>query len=489
MTSELEYMMNQLQGQRGIDGKASNIPQNQIEKFLASSLSGGRDYLNQTFGIPFVDTGLGLGDMFMGEAPEMFEDASWGAPYTKPTGHGRKLDSRVGDILGLPLPYAGGAKALQVGGKLGIKQLLKTLHPDKLIGSPLPEKGLVVAGRGADGKIYVGKKGDLHFNLPDTHHLDMGFIGPDGRYLTRQKALNRVNKETKGVASDTITGMNSYSENIRPGLEGIFLKDIDNIGVADPSKRKAAKMGLAGLGLAASPKIASKLMDLVPDTGAMARVAAPAAARIAATNPAAIKMANLLLSIAPRTVTKSADDLAQVFKKDGIEGLQDEINFNGQKIQFQDFEKGDVDPDELIKLLGQESDNTMLGMQRTFDHLTPKMEKSISGDIDGFVNHINHMKRDPDIQFYELNRDIADLLDQGYNPKDIWGLIADKVDIDSMPERIKKMIEVGQADISGRSDYIGALDQINSGRAWEMVPDLSDPAGRENLIGYRLIER
>ena len=129
MNSELEYIMNQLHGKIP-KGTASNVPQGQIEKFLSEQLGSGRDWMNKNIGIPFVDTGIGAGDAFIAQSPEMFHDASWGAPYTKPTGHGGKLDARVGDILGLPLPYAGAGKAAQIGGKAGINQLMKHLSPD-----------------------------------------------------------------------------------------------------------------------------------------------------------------------------------------------------------------------------------------------------------------------------------------------------------------------------------------------------------------------
>lgn len=71
-------------------------------------------------------------------------------------------------------------------------------------GGEPPTRGLVVASIGADGKIYYGEPGDLHFILSQKYPLaergnwkDIGFAGPDGKFLTREEALQRV-KEVGG---------------------------------------------------------------------------------------------------------------------------------------------------------------------------------------------------------------------------------------------------------------------------------------------------
>lgn len=117
-----------VEGRMGVTDEARNVPQNAIGKYFADKLYGGRNFLNEKFGIPFVDTGLGLGDMFMAEGPEYIEELSWGRPFIEPTGHGFRLDTRLGDILGLPLPYAGGAALLKAGGKASIRGLSKGLN-------------------------------------------------------------------------------------------------------------------------------------------------------------------------------------------------------------------------------------------------------------------------------------------------------------------------------------------------------------------------
>lgn len=69
----------------------------------------------------------------------------------------------------------------------------------------LPKEKLVVANIGADEKIYVGNPGDLHFSLSEKYSdgirksmdlkpgdptwKELGFIGADGKFLTREEAL------------------------------------------------------------------------------------------------------------------------------------------------------------------------------------------------------------------------------------------------------------------------------------------------------------
>lgn len=103
-------------------GVASNVPQDELGKWLANKLGGGRDWLNQNLGIPGIETGIGLGDLFMGESPEFIEDVSWGQPISRPGGHGPTLDPRIMDVAGLPIPYAGAAKGMQLGGRALLKQ-------------------------------------------------------------------------------------------------------------------------------------------------------------------------------------------------------------------------------------------------------------------------------------------------------------------------------------------------------------------------------
>lgn len=65
--------------------------------------------------------------------------------------------------------------------------------PEIGAGAP-PPSGLAVASIGADGKLYYGKPGEVHFMLSYKHPeavpwKSIGFAGPDGKFLTREEAL------------------------------------------------------------------------------------------------------------------------------------------------------------------------------------------------------------------------------------------------------------------------------------------------------------
>ena len=390
-------LANWFRKQQGIDGIAKNVPQNSAGGMLSDNLSAIRKWLDKTTisgEIPYTDIGgkMGLGEMFMGQAPELVEDASWGIPPYKKTGHGYQLDPRVADVLGLPLPYAAGGQIAKVLAKKGIEKM-------------------------------IPHKSDL---APES--------------MSRR----RFNKNAVGTGLATGAAVGG---------------------------------GLAG------KAVVKNIMDAAP----IARPAAVAATRLAtATTPAAIKMTNMLVTMASNPlVRKSHDDLAKIFKDEGIQGLEDAINESGQKIQFQDFVKGDVDPDEVIKILNR--DDHYGSLARDFEPLTPKMENAISDEIDSFVDKIKHASYDEDIEFFDFDKQMADLLDQGYDPDDMYRLIGEKIDIDELPKRVKKML------IDDRFDetdwYIDKLDKINSTGAWEEAVDLTDPAGRLRPLGFRLIER
>lgn len=100
-----------------------NIPRNPNQGAIADFLRNSRSNIN-AFGYPFgLPEEFGLGDMFMAQSPEYFDDLSHGMPFVEASGHGGRLDTRLGDVLGLPLPYAGAGKIAQVLGKQGLKKL------------------------------------------------------------------------------------------------------------------------------------------------------------------------------------------------------------------------------------------------------------------------------------------------------------------------------------------------------------------------------
>ncbi len=85
-------------------GEARAVPQNTLEKLLGAAGRGSgaiRGFLNENAGLPFIETGLGLGDMLMGEGPEMLDEMSWGKSPIIPSGHGGRLDPRIADVGGI----------------------------------------------------------------------------------------------------------------------------------------------------------------------------------------------------------------------------------------------------------------------------------------------------------------------------------------------------------------------------------------------------
>lgn len=69
-------------------------------------------------------------------------------------------------------------------------------------GEPLPKAGLAVANRYEDGFVYVGRPGELHFQISERFpHADrgdptfVGFVNPQGQLLTREEALQWTNSQ------------------------------------------------------------------------------------------------------------------------------------------------------------------------------------------------------------------------------------------------------------------------------------------------------
>lgn len=94
-----------------------------------------------------------------------------------------------------------------------------------------PVKGLVVANIGANGRIYYGETGDLHFNLSERYpHSErgdwqkVGFAGPDGRVLNR---------------SETLSWMREQGMPIKPSKN--MLDELDAVDMAEQLKTEAAK--------------------------------------------------------------------------------------------------------------------------------------------------------------------------------------------------------------------------------------------------------
>jgi hypothetical protein len=78
-----------------------------------------------------------------------------------------------------------------------------TPTPPNMVGG-LPQKGVVPANIGADGKVYIGDPGTSHFHVtekyPDVQFGGAtGFVSPEGRYLNREEALDYVNSNGDAV--------------------------------------------------------------------------------------------------------------------------------------------------------------------------------------------------------------------------------------------------------------------------------------------------
>lgn len=75
-------------------------------------------------------------------------------------------------------------------------------------GGEIPAKGLVVANQYENGKVYIGKPGDLHFSVNERYpHAERGdptftgFINPEGKLLDRTEALTWAEQNEKKIKS------------------------------------------------------------------------------------------------------------------------------------------------------------------------------------------------------------------------------------------------------------------------------------------------
>lgn len=87
--------------------------------------------------------------------------------------------------------------------------------PD-FVGS-IPKEGMVPAVRGTDGKIYVGKKGQLHINISieneaAPHQWEAGgFVDSDGNFLSRTEAAEALSREGELDAADILPSKDNIS--------------------------------------------------------------------------------------------------------------------------------------------------------------------------------------------------------------------------------------------------------------------------------------
>lgn len=108
-----------------------NVPRNPILGGISDFLARSKTGFNDTFGIPGIDIGIGLGDMIFGESPELFSDLSHGADLWKGKGFGGRMDTRAADVAGLAGLFGSIPKNLAKGvAKGSLKNLsLKSTNP------------------------------------------------------------------------------------------------------------------------------------------------------------------------------------------------------------------------------------------------------------------------------------------------------------------------------------------------------------------------
>lgn len=180
-------------------GEAKNVPQNAIGRLLADMLYSARSGLNENVGIPFVDTGIGLGDMLMGESPEYIEDLSHGMPLGTGSGQAWQMDHRAMDVAGLPLPYAAAGMIGKKAGSSAIGALnemrLANTGDLNFIAQSNPKLAKKIADRMVDNmfdnqskisKLNV-KPNLYHARHTSTHNLDKPFEVKEPLYLTPDK--------------------------------------------------------------------------------------------------------------------------------------------------------------------------------------------------------------------------------------------------------------------------------------------------------------
>lgn len=106
-------------------GEMRAVPQTFIEQILGDmgrAAGSARGFMNEQMGIPGIDTGIQLGNLLMGEGPELLEDLSWGKSLIEQRGHGPGLDMRAPDILGMAGLFGGAASLGKSLAKTGIKK-------------------------------------------------------------------------------------------------------------------------------------------------------------------------------------------------------------------------------------------------------------------------------------------------------------------------------------------------------------------------------
>ena len=101
----------------------------------------------------------------------------------------KKIDVKTGEVVDVWVQ-----KAQEAIRKKELERAAEATK-QKVVGTP-PKKGLAVAAI-KDDTLYIGKPGEAHFNLamdyaPDGKFQQEGFVGPEGKFLTREEALKKT---------------------------------------------------------------------------------------------------------------------------------------------------------------------------------------------------------------------------------------------------------------------------------------------------------
>jgi len=106
------------------------------------------------------------------------------------------------------------------------------------VGTPPKDDALVVAARNEDGKLIIGKPGQIHPDLLDQGAADtaeMGFADSSGAFLTRQEAAKRVGQKEPLEANSMFedreaTALGNEPDSVKPLTDEIKKAGIKDVG-------------------------------------------------------------------------------------------------------------------------------------------------------------------------------------------------------------------------------------------------------------------
>lgn len=417
-------------------GIAQSVPQTALERMLGSAgrgLGSTRNWMNKSFGIPGIETGMGLGDMFMGQAPEMLDDLSYGAPMWKGKGFGGRLDPRMADVALLPLPWASGGKI----GQMGLRGLGRQLTKE------------VVDRRKVPRTDALGMKAEQIFDPKGVDYDDI-----------LKKTGHWIGDPDKNPATSLI----------------------------DPSKRKALQIGAAGATAAAlGPRITKGLMDAKPHpyysdavVADLARPIAGAAARATVSNPSNLKMAQLILSSAnPKGMLKKLKDTQS-------EGVYARGEYgDALKKGFKEFDNKEIDfPD--IDDMGPYGDMDKRMHDFDLDEIESLVQNRGASGADRKWVDIKEFDLD-DYEVYQMIEDaspdavkpgafnydhmFASYQDNGVNPTDLIDYIrknegSAELRLQNVPDDLKALFKKIEDD---PEEYYKHLDELNHNNSFNRM--------------------